>query len=1137
MLQVLPAKLGSRSLLPRSGEGEVTGRRRISTDGPVATVLASDPALPFGTRSPVVLPALLEKLQPQTMQPMQPAPTQLRRRALSNANIPLNGAHGEHTDCAANGGSAKLELAWDALPTQRLRAKEMAMLDQQIRLSAELSAPISTRSVAPAIRHAIAASGNASMGAAGAALSVPEPVSLSARPYSSSARGAARPSSCAGVPPATAPPSTAPPSTAPPSTAPPSTAPMATVTATVTAKQICAGGGSGSSTASGSSGASTSTSSAAAATVATVAAAMATAPATAPLSGRGAGLFKAAAQRAAAVAKAVEAISGGAEQRKDRDAAERQKQEAKAKALEMAEKARKKSPNALIVNLQESRNAAAIVREVAYAMGWREASTPAEQSSANVFWYERAISVGEVKMLNEHQRVNMIPGMHDIAKKIPLAKALNRMRLLFANEFDFYPQTWTLPTQLPEFKAHVEELAHRNPGGKPRTFICKPSGGSQGRNIYLTRSADGLNAHSNAVIQEYVDEPLLLDGLKFDLRLYVLVLSVQPLTGYLFRQGMARFATNKYKRPTDKNLRDVFMHLTNYSLNKRNTGAYVKAKGPRRDEDESDGEEGDDSCDDDDGFAARVFPAASAAAAAPAKPPVGMGGGLGLQPALPALDLSPSRGCTTALKPSRSYEADAPMTARSYDQALKPPDTASPTQRAECWQAILKTAPLTGRLGKERMEGEESDEVSEEESDEDEPDDDEEESGGSGAEDGGEVANASKRSVSETFEELQRQGIASAAQIAQLWKDIELVCAKTLVACGPVVAATYSSCFPQDDPAAPQYNCFHIVGFDLLIDANFKPWLLEVNHNPSLTCDTPFDRELKGSVVRGALELVEFASGGLHFDRAAYKEQFAHAMQMKDIKRANGFGSALERERLQQQRLQERRAAAKVAASGASRTAAALAPAAAPATAPATAAPAAATAPPGAPPPRSTAVTAVPGAAPAAKAIEWKPPAAHGEWKRLPLPDFSAQGGGGRGYASFDLFSSSSLHRAWRQCVGVRGRKVSAVRFQRLIRDSGLLDARFSSHDVDLLFMQILMKHVGGAALDAASSGLDFHEFCDALIEIARRKHALPPDATAGSSEALAKALQVVILALHPKDSAKGSRRISRDLHELSMAE
>ena len=69
---------------------------------------------------------------------------------------------------------------------------------------------------------------------------------------------------------------------------------------------------------------------------------------------------------------------------------------------------------------------------------------------------------------------------------------------------------------------------------------------------------------------------MLVDGLKFDLRLYVLVLSVQPLTAYLFRQGMARFATNKYKRPTEANLHDVYMHLTNYSLNKR-SDAYVNA--------------------------------------------------------------------------------------------------------------------------------------------------------------------------------------------------------------------------------------------------------------------------------------------------------------------------------------------------------------------------------------------------------------------------------------------------------------------------------------------------------------------------------------------------------------------------------
>ena len=58
--------------------------------------------------------------------------------------------------------------------------------------------------------------------------------------------------------------------------------------------------------------------------------------------------------------------------------------------------------------------------------------------------------VGEVRHLNEHQRVNMIPGMHEMARKASLARALNRLRTLYPDEFAFYPQTWTLPAQLGE---------------------------------------------------------------------------------------------------------------------------------------------------------------------------------------------------------------------------------------------------------------------------------------------------------------------------------------------------------------------------------------------------------------------------------------------------------------------------------------------------------------------------------------------------------------------------------------------------------------------------------------------------------------------------------------------------------------
>ena len=61
--------------------------------------------------------------------------------------------------------------------------------------------------------------------------------------------------------------------------------------------------------------------------------------------------------------------------------------------------------------------------------------------------------------------------------------------------------------------------------------------------------------------------PHLLDGYKYDLRLYVLLSSVQPLRIFLFREGLVRVCTQKYA-PLEKNMGDTRMHLTNYSINK-----------------------------------------------------------------------------------------------------------------------------------------------------------------------------------------------------------------------------------------------------------------------------------------------------------------------------------------------------------------------------------------------------------------------------------------------------------------------------------------------------------------------------------------------------------------------------------------
>jgi hypothetical protein len=49
----------------------------------------------------------------------------------------------------------------------------------------------------------------------------------------------------------------------------------------------------------------------------------------------------------------------------------------------------------------------------------------------------------------------------------------------------------------------------------------------------------------------------------------VLILKLDPLEVLLYDEGLVRFATVDYQAPSNKNLHETFMHLTNYSLNKR----------------------------------------------------------------------------------------------------------------------------------------------------------------------------------------------------------------------------------------------------------------------------------------------------------------------------------------------------------------------------------------------------------------------------------------------------------------------------------------------------------------------------------------------------------------------------------------
>lgn len=50
--------------------------------------------------------------------------------------------------------------------------------------------------------------------------------------------------------------------------------------------------------------------------------------------------------------------------------------------------------------------------------------------------------------------------------------------------------------------------------------------------------------------------------------------------------------------------------------------------------------------------------------------------------------------------------------------------------------------------------------------------------------------------------------------------------------------------------------CFEILGFDIIFDSNYKPYLLEVNHAPSFATESPFDEKIKTRVLSDTLKIL-----------------------------------------------------------------------------------------------------------------------------------------------------------------------------------------------------------------------------------------------------------------------------------------
>lgn len=82
--------------------------------------------------------------------------------------------------------------------------------------------------------------------------------------------------------------------------------------------------------------------------------------------------------------------------------------------------------------------------------------------------------------------------------------------------------------------------------------------------LYLSPALTTGAGKGNWVCQDYVHDPLLVDGLKFDLRVYAALISLDPVKVYVCKEGLARFCTEKYRPPDPKKgFGDERAHLTN----------------------------------------------------------------------------------------------------------------------------------------------------------------------------------------------------------------------------------------------------------------------------------------------------------------------------------------------------------------------------------------------------------------------------------------------------------------------------------------------------------------------------------------------------------------------------------------------
>ncbi|ORX87362.1 TTL-domain-containing protein [Anaeromyces robustus] len=216
--------------------------------------------------------------------------------------------------------------------------------------------------------------------------------------------------------------------------------------------------------------------------------------------------------------------------------------------------------------------------------GWKETDDETDWDIywADIHWVHENF---DHMYLQDYQKINHFRNHYELTRKDLLVKNVKRMIKTVEKEcgkaeaakFNFISTSFVLPQDYALFQEEFKKNSRS-------IWIMKPVGRAQGKGIFLINKISQINqwkkdprlTRSNSedqdqieayIIQRYINNPYLIGGKKFDIRIYALVLSYSPLTVYIHRNGFCRFSNSNFTMDK-KDISNLYIHATNVAIQK-----------------------------------------------------------------------------------------------------------------------------------------------------------------------------------------------------------------------------------------------------------------------------------------------------------------------------------------------------------------------------------------------------------------------------------------------------------------------------------------------------------------------------------------------------------------------------------------